>query len=63
AGRSVTLESVPMLWNAGKIVLGSIVEPSLTERTYVQEYTAPCTYCRALKEGKLFANFPSFYGR
>ncbi|KHE82244.1 hypothetical protein GE21DRAFT_1213888 [Neurospora crassa] len=51
AGRSVTLESKPVLWNAGKIVLGSIEEPPLTGQTYVQEYAASCAYCRALKEG------------
>ncbi|KAK3488670.1 uncharacterized protein B0T23DRAFT_321253, partial [Neurospora hispaniola] len=56
ASRSVVLEFDPVLWNVCKIVLGNIVEPSLTERTYVQEYTAFCAYCRALKEGRLFAN-------
>ncbi|EGO54473.1 hypothetical protein NEUTE1DRAFT_48924, partial [Neurospora tetrasperma FGSC 2508] len=59
---SVELESEPVLWNAGRIALASFVEPSLTERTYVQEYAASCAYCRALKEGFGFANCPSFYG-
>ncbi|EGO52162.1 hypothetical protein NEUTE1DRAFT_28719, partial [Neurospora tetrasperma FGSC 2508] len=49
--RSVVLKSEPVLWNAGRIVLASIVEPSLTERTYGREYAASCAYCRALKEG------------
>ncbi|KAL0469412.1 hypothetical protein QR685DRAFT_444283, partial [Neurospora intermedia] len=59
---SVVLESEPVLWNAGRIVLASIVEPSLAERTYVHEYAASCAYCPALKEGIGFANCASFYG-
>ncbi|KAL0473844.1 hypothetical protein QR685DRAFT_435665, partial [Neurospora intermedia] len=60
---SVVLESEPVLWNAGRIVLASTVEPSLTERTYVQEHAASCAYFPALKEGIIgFANCASFYG-
>ncbi|KAL0470006.1 hypothetical protein QR685DRAFT_589572, partial [Neurospora intermedia] len=50
-GRSVTYKSEPVLSNAGRIVLASIVELSLTERTYVQTYAASCAFCWALKEG------------
>ncbi|KAL0474005.1 hypothetical protein QR685DRAFT_435885, partial [Neurospora intermedia] len=60
----IVLESEPVLRNAGRIVLASVVEHSLTERTYVQEYAAStsCAYCPALKEGIGFANCAGFYG-